>query len=349
MVGLLASTGYPDPRRPAAAAGRSRRSARRSRWDRRRADAGAPASALAATARIRRLGVGRRAGAPRRCRREPRRPRRDRADFGGGTEGVHRGATAGGRRVESPASRRQRPVVPTPTPPREPTGDRPSLRRPDRAERRLHGAESAPTPAAANSRRRRTAGRGTAGSTSPERRRRSAGRRRRRSAGRRPEVEEPDGRRQSRRRPATPTDELPKNRNRTRAETPATEPEGRPRRNPNRRRAEAEPAPKPAPNRANRRRKRAGHGQPAAGGAGSADADGSPGRSLDSAAWPRRCEPLYLIAGTDGAKIDATRARLRARAEREGGRRGAGGLRARRGRGRCPTTRRCSPRFRRSR
>ncbi len=29
--------------------------------------------------------------------------------------------------------------------------------------------------------------------------------------------------------------------------------------------------------------------------------------------------PLYLIAGTDGAKIDATRARLRARAEGEGG------------------------------
>lgn len=29
--------------------------------------------------------------------------------------------------------------------------------------------------------------------------------------------------------------------------------------------------------------------------------------------------PLYLIAGTDNAKIDATRARLRARAEREGG------------------------------
>jgi DNA polymerase-3 subunit delta len=29
--------------------------------------------------------------------------------------------------------------------------------------------------------------------------------------------------------------------------------------------------------------------------------------------------PLYLIAGTDGAKIDATRARLRARAEAEGG------------------------------
>lgn len=29
--------------------------------------------------------------------------------------------------------------------------------------------------------------------------------------------------------------------------------------------------------------------------------------------------PLYLIAGTDSAKIDATRARLRARAEREGG------------------------------
>jgi DNA polymerase-3 subunit delta len=30
-------------------------------------------------------------------------------------------------------------------------------------------------------------------------------------------------------------------------------------------------------------------------------------------------QPLYLIAGTDGAKIDATRGRLRARAEREGG------------------------------
>jgi DNA polymerase-3 subunit delta len=30
-------------------------------------------------------------------------------------------------------------------------------------------------------------------------------------------------------------------------------------------------------------------------------------------------KPLYLIAGTDGAKIDATRARLRARAESEGG------------------------------
>jgi DNA polymerase III subunit delta len=30
-------------------------------------------------------------------------------------------------------------------------------------------------------------------------------------------------------------------------------------------------------------------------------------------------QALYLIAGTDGAKIDATRARLRARAEREGG------------------------------
>jgi DNA polymerase III subunit delta len=29
--------------------------------------------------------------------------------------------------------------------------------------------------------------------------------------------------------------------------------------------------------------------------------------------------PLYLISGTDGAKIDATRARLRARAERDGG------------------------------
>jgi DNA polymerase III subunit delta len=30
-------------------------------------------------------------------------------------------------------------------------------------------------------------------------------------------------------------------------------------------------------------------------------------------------QPLYLIGGTDGAKIDATRSRLRARAEREGG------------------------------
>jgi DNA polymerase III subunit delta len=30
-------------------------------------------------------------------------------------------------------------------------------------------------------------------------------------------------------------------------------------------------------------------------------------------------QPLYLIAGTDAAKIDATRARLRARAERDGG------------------------------
>src|SRR5690348_453044 len=30
-------------------------------------------------------------------------------------------------------------------------------------------------------------------------------------------------------------------------------------------------------------------------------------------------QPLYLISGTDGAKIDATRARLRARAEREAG------------------------------
>jgi DNA polymerase-3 subunit delta len=30
-------------------------------------------------------------------------------------------------------------------------------------------------------------------------------------------------------------------------------------------------------------------------------------------------KPLYLIAGTDGAKIDSTRSRLRARAEREGG------------------------------
>jgi DNA polymerase III subunit delta len=32
-----------------------------------------------------------------------------------------------------------------------------------------------------------------------------------------------------------------------------------------------------------------------------------------------KMRPLYLIAGSDGAKIDATRARLRARAEREGG------------------------------
>lgn len=34
---------------------------------------------------------------------------------------------------------------------------------------------------------------------------------------------------------------------------------------------------------------------------------------------PAEMKPLYLIAGTDEAKIDATRARLRARAEREGG------------------------------
>ncbi|HET7416059.1 MAG TPA: DNA polymerase III subunit delta [Solirubrobacterales bacterium] len=34
---------------------------------------------------------------------------------------------------------------------------------------------------------------------------------------------------------------------------------------------------------------------------------------------PAEMQPLYLIAGTDGAKIDTTRARLRARAEREGG------------------------------
>jgi DNA polymerase-3 subunit delta len=34
---------------------------------------------------------------------------------------------------------------------------------------------------------------------------------------------------------------------------------------------------------------------------------------------PAEMQPLYLIAGTDGAKIDATRARLRARAEAEGG------------------------------
>jgi DNA polymerase-3 subunit delta len=34
---------------------------------------------------------------------------------------------------------------------------------------------------------------------------------------------------------------------------------------------------------------------------------------------PDEMRPLYLISGTDGAKIDATRSRLRARAEREGG------------------------------
>lgn len=34
---------------------------------------------------------------------------------------------------------------------------------------------------------------------------------------------------------------------------------------------------------------------------------------------PSEMQPLYLIAGTDAAKIDATRARLRARAESEGG------------------------------
>src|SRR4051812_389004 len=34
---------------------------------------------------------------------------------------------------------------------------------------------------------------------------------------------------------------------------------------------------------------------------------------------PAEMQPLYLIAGSDGAKIDATRARLRARAERESG------------------------------
>jgi DNA polymerase-3 subunit delta len=34
---------------------------------------------------------------------------------------------------------------------------------------------------------------------------------------------------------------------------------------------------------------------------------------------PEGMQPLYLIAGSDTAKIDATRARLRARAEREGG------------------------------
>src|SRR6476469_1707080 len=34
---------------------------------------------------------------------------------------------------------------------------------------------------------------------------------------------------------------------------------------------------------------------------------------------PEEMRPLYLIAGTDEAKIDATRSRLRARAEREAG------------------------------
>jgi DNA polymerase-3 subunit delta len=34
---------------------------------------------------------------------------------------------------------------------------------------------------------------------------------------------------------------------------------------------------------------------------------------------PDEMRPLYLISGTDGAKIDATRSRLRVRAEREGG------------------------------
>src|SRR6201990_3351165 len=34
---------------------------------------------------------------------------------------------------------------------------------------------------------------------------------------------------------------------------------------------------------------------------------------------PDEMRPLYLISGSDGAKIEATRSRLRARAEREGG------------------------------
>ena len=34
---------------------------------------------------------------------------------------------------------------------------------------------------------------------------------------------------------------------------------------------------------------------------------------------PDEMRPLYLISGTDGSKIEATRSRLRARAEREGG------------------------------
>src|ERR1700754_1221842 len=34
---------------------------------------------------------------------------------------------------------------------------------------------------------------------------------------------------------------------------------------------------------------------------------------------PNEMRPLYLISGTDGSKIDATRARLKARAEREAG------------------------------
>ena len=57
---------------------------------------------------------------------------------------------------------------------------------------------------------------------------------------------------------------------------------------------------------------------------------------------------LYLIAGTDQAKIDATRARLRARAEREGGAAALEVFEPSEGVGR-PTTRRCSARSRRCR
>ena len=55
---------------------------------------------------------------------------------------------------------------------------------------------------------------------------------------------------------------------------------------------------------------------------------------------------LYLIAGTDSAKIDATRARLRARAEGEGGAAALEVFEPSEGRGRR-TTRRCSWRSRR--
>ena len=58
--------------------------------------------------------------------------------------------------------------------------------------------------------------------------------------------------------------------------------------------------------------------------------------------------PLYLIAGTDAAKIDATRARLRARAEREGGAAALEVFEPSEGAG-LPTTRRCWPRSRRCR
>ena len=74
-----------------------------------------------------------------------------------------------------------------------------------------------------------------------------------------------------------------------------------------------------------------------------------PDTSLDSAAMAESLAALYLIAGTDQAKIDATRARLRARAEggRRGWRRSRSSSRARAGA--APTTRRCWPRSRRCR